>query len=520
MNIINKLKNISYYNGKPVEVIHYHPTWFSYKRYADYERKRQNFNTYYQFKPIAIVYCECAKQVSEVILIANKEKCILRLRSGGHDHEGECSATDAIVIDLSKMNQVSFDRQTKIAEIEPGAKFEDLVQALDRFNVAIPHGTCPSVAIAGFTSGGGWGPWTRAKGMCCESLVAASIVLGDGQIVDLDEKTDQGKELLWALKGGGGMSYGIITKLYFQTFPLPDELLKFELRLGGRFRSIDVFKVWEKMIEPRRNPKLTGTNIRIKAHNPNDDTSSGEDCIIYGSYADSAEALKTKIKILFKPFDVSEDLLKEILRIDQLRKNGERVVAELFFKELYASWELPLPVAKGATVAKGGSPSPHKITSRVVVEGGLGDSGRKNLHDSLNSTTLPIDKELQPVGIECYATHNAISGEYYANYKNGNSLSSFPYKKRPFIIQYQAWWNLKAKNYTPGFEKYLNSVLDWQQECRDRPFPETSGSFISFKDASIMTKHYFAESYDELKRIKIKWSKDPNNFLSSRKTII
>ncbi|KMQ61362.1 hypothetical protein ACM46_15130 [Chryseobacterium angstadtii] len=512
MNIIEQLENITPYNGRPVEVVD--KKWLI--SFNGYKKKKQNFNTYYQFDPLAIVYCESPEQVSEVVQLAGKENRILRVRSGGHDHEAECSATGAIVIDLSKMKHVSFDKATKIAEIEPGARFEDIVRILSAYDVSIPHGTCPSVAIAGFISGGGWGPWTRSKGMCCESLVAVSIVLGNGEIAYLDERTQRGRELLWAIRGGGGMSYGIITKFYIETFPLPDELIKFELTFKGRFKSMDVFKVWEDMIAPSNNPELTGTNIKIKARNP-EDKDSIEECVIYGSFAESSETFKTKLKVWLKPLETDESFLEEYLKIEEIREKGKQIAGQIFFEELYVNWEL------GQAKLRGGTPSPHKVTSRVVVEDGWGASGRQNLYESLNTCILPTSQELKDSGIECYATHNAISGAYYANHKaagTGNTESSFPYKQRPFIIQYQAWWKLEGNIPEAKFKKCLNSVLEWQQECRDRSFPETSGSFISFKDASIMTKHYFAESYEELKRIKEKWSNDPENIFSSRKTII
>jgi len=511
-NIISQLKNIAPHNGKAIEMLYPTPgIIFKKINRKNYEEGRQNFNTYYQFRPSAIVYCESATQLSEAFLIATRAGFAIRVRSGGHDHEGECSATGAVVLDLSKMKNVDYDKVSRLAEIEPGAKFEDLVQILYSYGVAIPHGTCPSVAIAGFISGGGWGPWTRKEGMCCESLEAVSIVLGNGEIAYLDRSTKRGTELLWAISGGGGMSFGIITKFYIRTFPLPADLLKFELNFRGRFRSMDVFKAWENIIQSENNPELTGSNIRIKAKNNCE--KQNDECTIYGSFSDTSEQLKTKITLWFNALDLNEGMTEEILRYVVIRENGQQVVDPQFFKELYVDWELI-----GAARLKGGTPSPHKITSRVVVKEGLGDSGRKNLHASLNSSTLPSEQELKDAEIDCYATHNAISGQFYAGYTNGNNLSSFPYKERPYIIQYQAWW---GKNQNKArFEKCLNSVLDWQQECRDRVFPETNGSFISFKDASIMTKHYFAESYERLKEIKDTWSNDPNNFLSSRKTII
>jgi hypothetical protein len=62
---------------------------------------------------MAIVFNINTEQVSEVIKCIRKHNYIgpLSVRSGGHDHEGECSSTDAPVIDLSKMTRVDIEAE-------------------------------------------------------------------------------------------------------------------------------------------------------------------------------------------------------------------------------------------------------------------------------------------------------------------------------------------------------------------------------------------------------------------------
>ncbi len=151
----------------------------------------------------------------------------------------------------------------------------------------------------------------------------------------------------------------------------------------------------------------------------------------------------------------------------------------------------------------------------------LNDEGRKSLIRSLESNLLQDDTES---GIQCYVTLGALSGKYYSNYKPTGLGSAFPYKERPYFIQYQAWWNDTPEDIQLGKEHnvycYTNEAEDWIDRSRQRDFPQTNGSFISFKDSSVPTKDYFLESFEELKKIKKQYSKDPTNKLRTRKTII
>jgi len=557
----------------------------------EYNDKRQIFNTYYQFRPTAIVFCTNTEQVSEII------KCIreynytgtLRIRSGGHDHEGECSATDALVIDLSKMTTVDIEADLNYATIQPGIMFIDLIKQMNAKNVGLPHGTCYSVRIAGFTFGGGWGPWTRQKGMGCESLAGVTIVLGDGSyrtiidnklipiyegkpVADLDEED---RKLLWALRGGGGMSYGIITALIYKTFTMPDYTTKFTVAWEQKFGqdippAVDILKRWEELIGYNENLDLLGTNLKVvaKFKDVQDTTPVEEslhDCYFYGYYMGSKEKFQNQqdfeanlLKIIeedwfpenqFGQYNVNfEDSIEAVLsnnvtnssgKLTAVPDNNRRQWSTFSAWDRIVKWDNKkdkhplleglydtesLPPHFQAIPPEIDKPAPHKITSRfamVTDDEKLASQRRIKLIESLESNLLPTEGENQ--GMNTYFTLGAITGEYYRDYDfNANQFpegSSFAYKKCFYTIQYQAWWDNDGIE-NPEVQPYVNRAIDWLEVCRNYEIPATYGAFISFKDDSIPTKVYFQESYDRLKEIKEVYSKDPNNILSSRKTII
>ena len=530
------------------------------KQIIDYNQSCQLFNRRVQKKPLAIIYCESAENVQVAYLSAINNNLPISVRSGGHDHEGECSATNSILIDLMGLSGVNVNPKyppkgivanAHLAEIGAGNRFITLTTALADKGVMIPHGTCASVAIPGFLMGGGWGPWTRKYGMCCEHLVGAEIILGDGtrEVISASNKPD----LLWALKGGGGLSYGIVTNFYIQTFDLPETMIKFELEWNPYNLSdqslnedpnegastLDLLKAWEKVISSPETEKLQGTNLKINGK-PKPDcanfsyTKVKHNCVMYGYFVGNEEELN---KFISKWF-AGNFLTPSAIRIDGIGGLGKD-----YGRQLMSSWDresfqhvknksiriqpknnpnLPFPPDLD-------EPAPHKITSRLVTKA-LEKDGYKAL---LMSLTSPLILEgSRQEGVFNYVTLGAIDGKYYKNLSpeekglvEGNKgQSTFPYKTRPYIIQYQTWWNLdleeKEKLQDNEAYKVINRALDWMQVCRDADIPNTSGSFISFKDSSIPTESYFGSSYEELKKIKKNYSKDYMNHFRSRKTII
>ncbi|MFN0202080.1 MAG: FAD-binding oxidoreductase [Bacteroidia bacterium] len=505
----------------------------------DYFLASQGFNTRIQQNPLIIVYCESKKDVAIAYKIAIKHDIPVRVRAGGHDHEGESSGTNAVVIDVSKISHIEIDEQTGIAKIGAGNRFIRLTSELAKKKVMIAHGTCATVCITGFTLGGGWGPWTRKMGMNCESLKGATLMLGDGTIVEVDEKEGHVPDLLWALRGGGGMSYGIVTELRLQTFPLPKELVKFELHWNDydenqefpreKYPTLIILKAWEKMIKSDETSKLIGTNLKINAR-PSVEAFDYEkvhhNCCMYGYWEGDIGELFLFVYKYFPPEAV--DLIidgvagseEQYLENGSLMNTWDRVsfskVKEDLMKNGLLDKGTPLPPDLDEA-------APHKITSRLVNKEGLGDDGYEQLLRSLTSPL--VFKENRALGLFAYVTLGAIIGDFYR--RNPETNSAFPYNDKLYTIQYQTWWNTEAKDrdHNGHFQKsrvydYINNAMDWIDAARHFHIPNTSGAFISFKDSSVPTRVYFDKSYERLKQIKIDHSRDPYNHLRSRKTIM
>ncbi|HET9393547.1 MAG TPA: FAD-binding oxidoreductase [Candidatus Rubrimentiphilum sp.] len=168
---------------------------------------------YSALRPAGIAMCKSARDVSAAIRWARENGVPIVARSGGHSYAGY-STTTGLMIDLREMNSVSLDEGTGITVLGGGALNADVFEHFRNRNIAITHGRCEGVGIAGLALGGGIGFNMRAHGLTCDHMVATEIVLADGTIRPLTGDDD----LLWACRGAGGGNFGINTSFTFQAF--------------------------------------------------------------------------------------------------------------------------------------------------------------------------------------------------------------------------------------------------------------------------------------------------------------
>jgi len=483
---------------------------------GEYDEKRNPFNLRFDVYPAVIAFCKTTEEAKAVVKIAKKNSAYtFRVRSGAHDHAGECTGDDAIVIDFSQMDGVDLNDDTKIVKIESGVLFEKVIPILNKAGVCI---TCQTVGVMGFTLGGGLGPWTRLQGMCCEHVVGATFIDKDGKDRFLDINNPEDKALLWALKGGGGFTFGILTELFIQTFAQPKHTLRFTaswINLFGRKKNIapaiDILEAWEKAIAPGANKNLIGTNLQIHTEKADNIPvhESMHEINFYGYYGtDEDDILGALAKDLESWFP--GDLEPVGISVAMYDKDGHKH-KENFSFEAYEKKFNVIKVDRDKF-------SNFVLTSKMVQDAGLGKAGRENLIRTLQSEH--VDPFAWKAHVHTYVTLGSISGNYYdqgferATFPEG---VSFPFQKSPYTIQYQVWWNETERDKEYYDEAKVAKARKWLKEAREFDFPQTKGSFISFKDAAIPIKEYFLESYDRLHTIKKE--QDPDNFFGSATTI-
>ncbi|MGA8250078.1 MAG: FAD-binding protein [Mycobacterium sp.] len=165
-------------------------------------------------RPVMVARPTSAEEVAESMRWAVDRDLRVAAQASGHG-AGAPIGEDQLLIDTSALNTVQIDVAARTATAGAGATWT--VNALaQRHGLLGLAGTSPTVAVAGYTFGGGVGWLTRPHGMASSALLAVEYIDGEGRFrraaEDAPDPVD--REALWAFRGGGGI--GLATALSFE----------------------------------------------------------------------------------------------------------------------------------------------------------------------------------------------------------------------------------------------------------------------------------------------------------------
>ena len=184
----------------------------------------KRFNKRFSARPDYVVLASSADQVVAAVQSAVDEGRRLVVTSGGHCLEGFVSDPEVrVIIDVSPMRRIYYDRKMRAIAVEAGATVGDTFRVLDdRWGSVIPLGEYPGIGTGGHVAGGAFGFLCRALGLAADYLYAVEIVTvnKDGRaevMLATCEADDPNRELWWAHTGAGAGNFGVITRQWFRS---------------------------------------------------------------------------------------------------------------------------------------------------------------------------------------------------------------------------------------------------------------------------------------------------------------
>ena len=194
----------------------------SYFSVLNFSIQNPRFSSASTPKPLVIITPLNAFHVQATINCSRKHGLQIRVRSGGHDYEGLSYVSDLpfVVIDLINFRSVNVDLDDKTAWVQAGATIGEVYYRIAEKSktLGFPSAIAHTVGVGGLFSGGGYGAMLRKYGLSADHIIDAQLVNVEGRILD---RKSMREDLFWAIRGGGGASFGVVLSWKIQLVPVP-----------------------------------------------------------------------------------------------------------------------------------------------------------------------------------------------------------------------------------------------------------------------------------------------------------
>jgi FAD/FMN-containing dehydrogenase len=179
------------------------------------------------------VLAQTSADVAAAVNFARHHGVRLVVKGGGHSYVGGSNAPDSLLI-WTRPNLRAVELHDRfvprgaagLVEPEPavsvgaGAIWMDVYQAVTTTaGRYVQGGGCTTVGVPGLVLGGGFGSFSKGFGTAAANLLEAEVVTADGAVRIANAVRN--RELFWALKGGGGGTFGVVTRMTLRTHALP-----------------------------------------------------------------------------------------------------------------------------------------------------------------------------------------------------------------------------------------------------------------------------------------------------------
>lgn len=174
------------------------------------------------------VEAHTADNISKTLDFVRQHGIRVSIKNTGHDYFGRSSAANSLGIWTHNMKDAKYHKTFQpegckthyknIGEVGAGIQAQEAWEFFEPLDMLVTVGAVGSVGIAGgFGQGGGHGPLGPTYGLMVDQAVEFDVVTADGQKRTINECTDP--DLFWAMRGGGGGNYAVLTSYKFQLHP-------------------------------------------------------------------------------------------------------------------------------------------------------------------------------------------------------------------------------------------------------------------------------------------------------------
>ena len=249
-------------NTTSISQVIYTPNNSSYTSVLEFSIRNFRFLSRHTPKPLVIITPLHESHIQVAIKCARNHGLQIRVRSGGHDFEGlsYVSHVPFFVLDLINLRSITVDVENSTAWVQSGATLGELYYRIAEKSktLAFPAGFCPTVAVGGQISGGGYGFMLRKFGLSIDNVIDARLVDVNGIILD---RKSMGENLFWAIRGGSGGSFGVIIEWKIKLVHVPSTVTVFTVQRTLQQNATMLVHRWQHIADKIDNNLVIATII-------------------------------------------------------------------------------------------------------------------------------------------------------------------------------------------------------------------------------------------------------------------
>ncbi|MER5771854.1 FAD-binding oxidoreductase [Streptomyces sp. NPDC001985] len=457
-------------------------------------------------------------QVVEIVREAVRDDKMISLRSGGHSCENLVFNDDTeIIVDLRLMDQVDFDEEYNAFVIEPGATLLKIYEKLYLgWGVTLPGGGCYNTGAGGHISGGGYGILSRPYGIVSDHMYAVEVVTvdADGEVravVATRDPEDPNHDLAWAIAGGGGGNFGVVTRFWMRSRDAegdPGDLLP---KAPSSVYSIFAAWAWDTITEEGFASFFRAYADWSKEHGSTDSPYLDLGHWIFVQHSDKGTfnvvaQMDSTLPNARKLVDDFIDFAAEALGVQPVMNNIS---------------EQPFLKATGQTMTAG-----ETITSPNLRTCHKSTYMKDAFPDHQIATIYRYLTEIKNPNPYTFLVINSVLGRITDLEDEDTAVT---HRDALLLVYFESYWH-QAEDDERNINWMRSLYQDLYADTGGVPVPNgiTDGCYINYPDNDLSdpsfnrsgTSHhvlYYKDNYPRLQQIKAKW--DPRNFFRHSQSI-
>ncbi|XP_059439552.1 tetrahydroberberine oxidase-like [Corylus avellana] len=487
-------------NSSSTSKVIYTPSNSSYSSILQFSIQNPRFSTPATPKPLVIVTPTHVSHIQAAINCSQTHGMQIRVRSGGHDYEGLSYVSDVpfVLIDLIDLRSISVDAENSTAWVEAGATTGEVYYRIAEKSrtLGFPGGLATTLGVGGHFSGGGYGTLMRKYGLAADNIIDAQLIDAKGRILD---RESMGEDLFWAIRGGGGASFGIIVAWKIKLVPVPSTVTVFTVNRNLEQNATKLVHRWQYVAAKLHEDLF----IRVSLTSVN---SSQE-----GMRTIQASFISLYLGVIDKLLPMMQESFPELglMREDCIEKSW---IESILYFEGFPSDESLDVLLNRTSPTRSRFKAKSDYVQEPIPELGL-EGIWQRFYEKEGETALLI---LNPYG----ARMSEIS----------ESESPFPHRAgNIYKIFYGVFWEEEG---TAASERHIS----WMRRLYSYMAPYVSksprGAYVNYRDLDIGTNgkgntsyerariwgnKYFKSNFDRL--VQVKTTVDPANFFKNEQSI-